>query len=104
MNPQPAPDDPAGPTDTGDLVDVVVEIPAGTRNKYECDESSGRLRLERQLPASLAYPADYGFVPGTLAEVAGALEEIARSKARFERREIDGSDAGTDFAKATPTE
>lgn len=53
---------------TSDLIDVVVEIPSRTRNKYEFDESTGRLRLERQLPTSVAYPADYGFVPHTLAE------------------------------------
>lgn len=49
-------------------LDVVIEIPARTRNKYEYDEETGRLRLERQLPANLVYPADYGFVPETLAE------------------------------------
>jgi inorganic pyrophosphatase len=51
-----------------DFVDVIVEIPARTRNKYEFDEATGLMRLERQLPANLVYPADYGFVPGTLAE------------------------------------
>lgn len=51
-----------------EAIDVIIEIPAGTRNKYEYDEKAGRLRLDRQLPADLAYPADYGFVPHTLAE------------------------------------
>lgn len=60
----------AGPAEGGDqeLLDVVIEIPARTRNKYEYDEEAKRLRLERQLPANLVYPADYGFVPETLAE------------------------------------
>jgi inorganic pyrophosphatase len=48
-----------------DLIDVVVEIPAGSRNKYEFDSDRRAIRLVRQLPASLVYPGDYGFVPGT---------------------------------------
>jgi len=58
------------------LIDVVVEIPARTRNKYEFDEVTGRLRLERQLPTSLVYPADYGFVPETLAEDGDPLDAL----------------------------
>jgi inorganic pyrophosphatase len=68
-----------GPSDdtvTSDIIDVVVEIASGTRNKYEFDEGSGRLRLERQLPRSVSYPADYGFVPGTLAEDGDALDAL----------------------------
>ena len=63
-------------TITEDLVDVVVEIPTGTRNKYEFDEKTGRLRLERQLPTSVVYPADYGFVPQTLAEDGDSLDAL----------------------------
>jgi inorganic pyrophosphatase len=51
-----------------DVVEVIIEIPAGTRNKYEFDEATGMLRLDRQLPTNMVYPADYGFVPNTLAE------------------------------------
>jgi len=57
-------------------VDVIVEIPAGSRNKYEADPATGRLRLDRQLPRSLAYPADYGFVPDTLAEDGDELDAL----------------------------
>jgi inorganic pyrophosphatase len=46
--------------------DVVVEIPAGSRNKYEVDRHTGRIRLDRMLFTSTAYPADYGFVAGAL--------------------------------------
>lgn len=60
----------------GDAIDVVVEIPAGTRNKYEIDHRTGKLRLERQLPASLVYPADYGFVPDTLARDGDPLDAL----------------------------
>src|SRR4029450_13508053 len=53
----------------GDLpLHVVVEIPKGSRNKYELDDETGRIRLDRMLFSPVHYPADYGFVPGTLAE------------------------------------
>lgn len=47
--------------------DVVVEIPKGHRNKYEMDHKTGRIRLDRTLFTATAYPADYGFIEGTLA-------------------------------------
>lgn len=47
--------------------DVVVEIPAGSRNKYEVDHKTGRIRLDRMLFTSTRYPLDYGFVEDTLA-------------------------------------
>ncbi|MCL5016286.1 MAG: inorganic diphosphatase [Patescibacteria group bacterium] len=46
-------------------VEVLIEIPKGSRNKYEFDEKSGRLKLDRVLRSSVAFPADYGFVPET---------------------------------------
>ena len=46
---------------------VVVEIPRGSRNKYEIDHDGGRVFLDRRLFTAMAYPADYGFVPDTLA-------------------------------------
>src|SRR5438093_2560283 len=54
-------------TDAQEPLPVVVEIPRGSRNKYEYDEALGRLRLDRTLHSSVHYPTDYGFVPGTLA-------------------------------------
>jgi inorganic pyrophosphatase len=47
-------------------VEVVVEIPRGSRNKYEWDEKLQRFRLDRVLFASVHYPTDYGFVLDTL--------------------------------------
>ena len=44
--------------------DVVIEIPRGSRNKYEVDHESGLIRLDRTLFTDTQYPADYGFVPG----------------------------------------
>lgn len=49
------------------VVDVVVEIPAGSRNKYEYDHDRHVIRLDRRLATATAYPVDYGFVPDTLA-------------------------------------
>jgi inorganic pyrophosphatase len=46
--------------------DVFIEIPRGSRNKYEVDHASGRIRLDRTLFTATQYPADYGFVPDTL--------------------------------------
>jgi inorganic pyrophosphatase len=45
----------------------VVEIPKGSRNKYEYDPELGAVKLDRFISASVVYPTDYGFVPGTLA-------------------------------------
>ena len=49
-------------------VQAVIEIPRGSRNKYEMDHTTGRLHLDRVLYSSVHYPADYGFIPETLAE------------------------------------
>ena len=46
--------------------DVTVEIPKGHRNKYEVDHATGRIRLDRTLFTATQYPADYGFIEGTL--------------------------------------
>lgn len=49
-------------------IEVVVEIPKGSRNKYEIDHDKHIVRLDRRLFSALTYPADYGFIPDTLAE------------------------------------
>ena len=46
--------------------DVTVEIPAGSRNKYEIDHETGRIRLDRMLFTATRYPHDYGFIEDTL--------------------------------------
>jgi inorganic pyrophosphatase len=48
--------------------DCVVEIPFGSSVKYELDKSSGLIRLDRILYSAVYYPANYGFIPQTLAE------------------------------------
>jgi inorganic pyrophosphatase len=59
-----------------DLIDVVVEIPRGSRNKYEMDHETGVIRLDRRLFTATVYPADYGFVPDTLAEDGDPLDVL----------------------------
>ena len=56
--------------------DVLIEIPRGSRNKYEVDHDSGLIRLDRTLFTSTVYPADYGFVPDTLGEDGDPLDAL----------------------------
>ncbi|MET9257951.1 inorganic diphosphatase [Streptomyces sp. NPDC048182] len=56
--------------------DVTIEIPKGSRNKYEVDHESGRIRLDRRLFTSTAYPTDYGFVENTLGEDGDPLDAL----------------------------
>ena len=49
-----------------DCIHVVIEIPRGSRNKYEIDHDTGRVFLDRRLFTATTYPADYGFIPDTL--------------------------------------
>lgn len=48
------------------VVNVVVEIPKGSSNKYEVDKQTGLVRLDRVLYSPLFYPCDYGYIPGTM--------------------------------------
>ena len=52
----------------GELVSAFIEIPRGSRNKYEYDEQAGVWHLDRVLYSSVHYPTDYGWIPNTLAE------------------------------------
>jgi inorganic pyrophosphatase len=56
--------------------DVLIEIPRGSRNKYEIDHVSGLIRLDRTLFTATQYPADYGFVPDTLGEDGDPLDAL----------------------------
>jgi inorganic pyrophosphatase len=55
---------------------VFVEVPSGSRNKYELDEELGAIVLDRRLFTSMAYPADYGFIEGTLGEDGDPLDAL----------------------------
>jgi inorganic pyrophosphatase len=58
------------------LIEVVVEIPRGSRNKYEFDSQRGVFVLDRVLYSSVHYPTDYGYVSGTLALDGDALDAL----------------------------
>lgn len=58
---------PAGPR-LPDQITAVVEIPSGSRNKYELDKATGLFRLDRVLYSAVSYPGDYGLIPRTLHE------------------------------------
>src|SRR5437870_1580552 len=55
---------------------VFVEIPSGSRNKYEWDDELGGIVLDRRLFTAMTYPADYGYVEGTLAEDGDPLDAL----------------------------
>ena len=57
-------------------IEMIVEVPQGSRNKYEMDHETGRIRLDRMLFTSTRYPLDYGFIPGTLAEDGDPLDAL----------------------------
>jgi len=59
-----------------DLIEVMVEIPRGSRNKYEYNRLSSQFTLDRVLYSAIHYPADYGFVVGTLNEQAEPLDAL----------------------------
>jgi inorganic pyrophosphatase len=59
-----------------DVVTIVVEIPKGSRNKYELDPKTGAITLDRMLFTSMRYPADYGFIIDTLAGDGDTLDAL----------------------------
>ncbi len=63
-------------TDLPEVVNAIVEIPKGCRNKFEVDERTGLIRLDRYLYSSSHYPGDYGFIPQTLADDGDALDVL----------------------------
>ncbi len=65
----------AGP-DAPARMNVVVEIPRGSRNKYELDKQTGMFKLDRLLYSSVHYPGDYGFFPQTYAQDDDPLDAI----------------------------
>ena len=55
---------------------VVIEIPKGSKNKYELDKETGLLRLDRVLYSAVHYPADYGFIPRTYCDDGDPLDAL----------------------------
>lgn len=68
---------------TPELVNGIIEIPKGTRAKYEIDKVSGLLKLDRVLYSSVYYPANYGFIPRTLCEDKDPLDILVLSQLEF---------------------
>jgi len=59
-----------------EVVNVIIEIQKGGRNKYELDKKSGRIMLDRVNATMLGYPADYGYVPDTLCEDGDPIDAL----------------------------
>ena len=64
---------PPGPNPP-DTIYAVIEVPKGSRNKYEYSKRAGVIKLDRVLYSSLHYPGDYGFIPGTYFEDGDPLD------------------------------
>jgi inorganic pyrophosphatase len=56
------------------LVNAIVEVPVGSRNKYEYDPDLGVMTRDRVLPGAVRYPTDYGFIPSTVADDGDPLD------------------------------
>ena len=56
--------------------DVLIEIQKGSRNKYEVDHESGKVKLDRYLFTSFGYPTDYGYIEDTLGEDGDPLDAL----------------------------
>jgi len=59
-----------------EIVNLVIEIRKGEKNKYEFDKETGRLFLDRVNGTALGYPSDYGYVPGTMCEDGDPLDGL----------------------------
>ena len=64
----------------GSAFPVVIEIPKGSKNKYELDKETGLLRLDRVLYSAVHYPADYGFIPRTFCDDGDPLDALVISQ------------------------
>lgn len=59
-----------------EVVNVIIEIRKGERNKYEMDKDTGLITLDRVTPIAMGYPADYGYVPETLCDDGDPLDAL----------------------------
>lgn len=65
--------------DAPDVVNVIIECPKGTKNKYEIDKETGLIKLDRAMKSAQDYPFDYGFVPRSLWDDGDALDVVLLS-------------------------
>lgn len=66
--------------DAPEIVNGIIEIPKGSRAKYELDKESGMLKLDRVLYSSVYYPANYGFIPRTYCDDKDPLDILVLSQ------------------------
>lgn len=59
-----------------ETIQVIIETPKGSRNKYAFDEKQRVFALKKVLPAGMAFPYDFGFVPSTIAEDGDAVDVL----------------------------
>ena len=63
-----------------DSIPVVIEVPKGSKNKYELDKETGLLKLDRVLYSAVHYPANYGFLPRTFCDDGDPLDALVLSQ------------------------
>ena len=68
-----------------DTFPVVIEIPMGSKNKYELDKETGMLKLDRVLYSAVHYPANYGFIPAPTATTATRSTCSCSARSRWSR-------------------
>jgi len=73
---------PTGPS-VPEVVNVIIEVPSGSSNKYEYDKATGAIKLDRVLYAAMRYPGDYGFIPSTLGGDGDPLDAVILSTHPF---------------------
>lgn len=61
---------------TADEMNVIIEIPKGSKNKYEIDKETGLIALDRAMHSAQDYPFDYGFIPQSLWDDGDALDVV----------------------------
>ena len=66
-----------------DDINVVIEIPSGSKCKYELDKIAGIIRVDRIIASAVYYPGNYGFIPQTLAEDGDPLDALVLSQISF---------------------
>lgn len=64
-------------------INVVIEIPAGSKCKYELDKIAGIIRVDRIIASAVYYPGNYGFIPQTLAEDDDPIDALVLSQISF---------------------
>ena len=66
-----------------EVVPVIVEVPKGSKTKYELDKKSGLIRVDRVLFSSVHYPANYGFIPQTYCDDHDPLDVLVLGQHPF---------------------